>query len=302
MATKNVYGQCPVYDTKSFQLRLVRLEDAKALMACYSDKNAVAKINADYCTSAFYYTTLGQMEECIKLWLSEYEKQAYVRFSVIAKTVGHAVGTVEVFGGEFGVMRIDLAASFDKENYIEELLRLAVLHLIRDFQIGSMKIKTSNTQERIPLLIKYGFVLSTTFRPELGYYERPVVTLFNRNKGVAFCGLACCVCSENKACAGCRMEGCKGKAWCKSFRCCKGKVLNGCWECDDFPCEYSMFNKLRIRTFAKYIAQYGAESLMNALQNNEENGFIYHYDGQLIGDYDLLQSEEELYQFIRQGL
>lgn len=117
-------------------------------------------------------------------------------------------------------------------------------------------------------------------------------SFFDRSKGIAFCGLACCVCSENETCAGCRNDGCKDRTWCRSYNCCREKGLEGCWQCGSFPCDFSMFDKLRVRAFVKYIARYGEESLIRALKANEERGVIYHYDGLLIGDYDLLQSED----------
>ena len=49
-------------------------------------------------------------------------------------------------------------------------------------------------------------------------------------KAIAFCGLACCVCSENKGCVGCQDGGCESHGWCKNYNCCKEKGLNGCWE------------------------------------------------------------------------
>lgn len=108
----------------------------------------------------------------------------------------------------------------------------------------------------------------------------------DRTKGIAFCGLACCVCGQNAACAGCRNEGCKDKDWCKSFSCCKNKRINGCWECSDYPCDNPMFGKLRVRAFAEIIAEYGEGKLMDLLEANEKAGMIYHYEGQLMGDYD----------------
>lgn len=83
----NPYQKCPVYETSSFLLRLVQLDDAKDLLACYSDRRAVANMNADCCTSDFYYETLTQMQECIRFWLREYQQQAYIRFAIIDKTV-----------------------------------------------------------------------------------------------------------------------------------------------------------------------------------------------------------------------
>lgn len=45
-------------------------------------------------------------------------------------------------------------------------------------------------------------------------------------KAIAFCGLACCVCSENKGCVGCQDGGCESHGWCKNYNCCKEKGLN----------------------------------------------------------------------------
>ena len=105
----NPYQKCPV-----------QLDDAKDLLACYSDRRAVANMNADCCTSDFYYETLTQMQECIRFWLREYQQQAYIRFAIIDKTVKKAVGTAEIFGGTlggglsgFGVLRIDLALPYE---------------------------------------------------------------------------------------------------------------------------------------------------------------------------------------------
>ncbi|MEG1560071.1 MAG: DUF3795 domain-containing protein [Clostridia bacterium] len=123
----------------------------------------------------------------------------------------------------------------------------------------------------------------------------------DKTKGIAYCGLACCLCSENETCLGCRNEGCYGKESCKSFSCCKAKRLNGCWECNDFPCKNSMFEKLRIRTFVKFISEYGEAALIDALEKNEAKGILYHYKGQIIGDYDKLQSEEKIKKLIQYG-
>lgn len=174
---KNVYEKCPVYETDSFILRQVKLEDARDLLDCYSDRENVAKLNADCCTSDFYYTTLEQMEDCIRFWLREYEKHYYVRFAVVPKVKGCPVGTVEIFGGEAGVLRIDLAAEYHTERNITELAGLAIEQFAEDFGVGSIKIKTSNIPEWVAGLERLGFVPSKTFRPESGYHEYDVKTV-----------------------------------------------------------------------------------------------------------------------------
>lgn len=42
-------------------------------------------------------------------------------------------------------------------------------------------------------------------------------------KAIAFCGLACCVCSENKGCVGCQDGGCESHGWCKTITVVKKK-------------------------------------------------------------------------------
>ena len=113
-------------------------------------------------------------------------------------------------------------------------------------------------------------------------------------KAIAFCGLACCVCSENKGCVGCQDGGCESHGWCKNYNCCKEKGLNGCWECSEFPCTGYMLDKPRIRAFAKFARRYGVEELEKCLLRNKEKGIVYHYEGQLVGDYDKCQTEEEI--------
>ncbi len=81
-------------------------------------------------------------------------------------------------------------------------------------------------------------------------------------KAIAFCGLACCVCSENKGCVGCQDGGCESHGWCKNYNCCKEKGLNGCWECSEFPCTGCMLDKPRIRAFAEFARRYRVRTVI----------------------------------------
>ena len=120
-------------------------------------------------------------------------------------------------------------------------------------------------------------------------------------KAIAYCGLACCVCSENKECDGCRDGGCESYSWCKNYICCREKSLNGCWECSEFPCADGMLEKPRIRAFAEFAKRYGVDELEKCLLRNERKGIVYHYKGQIIGDYDQCQTAEEIIKMIRTG-
>jgi len=123
----------------------------------------------------------------------------------------------------------------------------------------------------------------------------------NSSRGMAYCGLACCLCGD-KDCPGCRNEGCSGKDWCKNYSCCREKGISGCWECGEFPCTGSMLDKPRIRAFARFIKQKVEEETIRCLMRNDADGIAYHYEGQLTGDYDRFDTEEEIMMFISKGL
>ena len=60
---------------------------------------------------------------------------------------------------------------------------------------------------------------------------------------IAYCGLVCGVCvhatPEREGCPGCRRGG--GDRRCYQRTCCQDNGLQGCWECDEFPCEHGYF-------------------------------------------------------------
>lgn len=122
-----------------------------------------------------------------------------------------------------------------------------------------------------------------------------------RERGLAYCGLACCLCGSRADCPGCREEGCEARGWCKNFNCCREKRLSGCWECEAFPCEDSMLDKLKPRAFSKFVRQYGEEMLLDCLEKNEKAGVIYHIPGSITGEYDAVGSEEAVFELLLRG-
>lgn len=130
----------------------------------------------------------------------------------------------------------------------------------------------------------------------------------NRNLGMAYCGLACCACSENDACVGCKSEGCTNKEGCKHLHCCTEKGLNGCWECALFPCAddggslHNLFSNPRIRVFAQYIRDNGEQKMFDCLEQNEKNGVVYHDKGQLVGDYDRCKTAQHIIDLLESNL
>ncbi len=120
-------------------------------------------------------------------------------------------------------------------------------------------------------------------------------------KGFAYCGLSCDFCSEGQDCPGCKREGCLGKETCQCFTCCQKQHLEGCYECEKFPCDNHMLNKLRIRTFAKLISIYGEEKIYECLKRNQQQGIVYHYPGGHVGDYDQFDNEEDIMNLVLEG-
>lgn len=107
-----------------------------------------------------------------------------------------------------------------------------------------------------------------------------------RELGIARCGLACCLCSENANCSGCASGECPDKDWCENL-------------CES-DCKKGLLSKIKPYGFTLFAKRYGVESLLDCLERNEKNGVVYHREG-IIGDYDGFDDVEELIEFIRTG-
>lgn len=122
----------------------------------------------------------------------------------------------------------------------------------------------------------------------------------NRGKGFGYCGLACCICSD-EGCPGCREAGCVNKDWCGSYRCGREKGHAGCWDCGEFPCSGGMLDKRKVRVFAEFLRKHGEQMLLDCLERNEQAGVVYHYPGGFLGDYDAPETDEALIALILNG-
>ena len=101
------------------------------------------------------------------------------------------------------------------------------------------------------------------------------------DRGMAYCGLACCVCSESD-CPGCHARGCEYKDMCGILACCLRKGMDGCYVCDEFPCDEDMLKKRRVRVFNQCLQKSGPAEIMRCLKRNEEAGIRYHHTGKLV--------------------
>lgn len=128
-----------------------------------------------------------------------------------------------------------------------------------------------------------------------------------RELGLARCGLACCLCSENDKCKGCKQDGfidlswCKDAEWCENRKCVISKQLQGCYECSNSECRKGLFeSKIKPLAFCEFVRRYGKEELLDCLERNEKNGIVYHREG-IMGDYDYFDDIEKLISFIKSG-
>lgn len=120
-----------------------------------------------------------------------------------------------------------------------------------------------------------------------------------RKLGIARCGLACCLCSENCKCSGCNSGECPDKEWCINRACSLENNYDHCYDCTQ-DCHKGLLSKIKPYAFTLFVKRYGMEELLDCLERNEKSGVIYHRDG-INGDYDDFSDVEELIAFIKTG-
>ena len=86
-----------------------------------------------------------------------------------------------------------------------------------------------------------------------------------RNLGIARCGLACCLCSENEKCGGCTSEECPDKEWCENRRCSLESGFEYCYECE-IECRKGLLSKIKPYAFTLFIKRYGVTELLYCLE------------------------------------
>lgn len=120
-----------------------------------------------------------------------------------------------------------------------------------------------------------------------------------RELGIARCGLACCLCSENINCGGCTSEACPDKDWCENRKCSADRGFTHCFDCPE-DCRKGLLRKIKPYGFTLFVKRYGEEALLDCLARNEAQGVVYHRQG-ILGDYDDFDDVEALIDFIRTG-
>ena len=119
------YEQCPTYESERYRLRLVADEDAPTLLPCYANPSASVEVSSEHCTYGYGSRTLEELQGFIRSWLEAYRERGFIRFAILDKASNSAIGTIEMFAKNLGVLRIDLPASHENGSTISELLRVA---------------------------------------------------------------------------------------------------------------------------------------------------------------------------------
>lgn len=122
-----------------------------------------------------------------------------------------------------------------------------------------------------------------------------------RELGIARCGLACCLCSENTTCSGCNSGECPDNDRCENKKCSLEKGVAHCYECGSADCRKGLLSKIKAYTFSLFAREYGEEQLLDCLERNEQRGVVYHREG-VNGDYDDFDDAEQLISFIQTGV
>ena len=118
----------------------------------------------------------------------------------------------------------------------------------------------------------------------------------NRARGIARCGLACCLCAENTHCRGCDSADCPDADRCLNRRCSREKGLAHCFECGE-DCRKGMLQKSKPYGFTQFAKRYGEQALLDALARGERRGVVYHRAG-VTGDYDNFDDLDALFRFL----
>ena len=112
------------------------------------------------------------MKQAIDFWSFSYKNRYFVRWTIFDKSVGHAVGTIELFHRDSqkdflnncGLLRLDLRSDYEKSAEIENILSLIIPKTFDLFACDKIATKCwENARERKIALEKIGF-LSTSHK------------------------------------------------------------------------------------------------------------------------------------------
>lgn len=153
--TVDVYENCPIYENEYYMLRMTNKEDKADLLKVYSDEKSVPFFNSDNCGGDdFYYTTEKRMEQAIEFWHWEYDRQGFVRWTIVSKETNEAVGTIELFHREAedyftncGLLRLDIRSDYEITSEIVKILELIIEPAYVLFQCDKIATYTESVND-----------------------------------------------------------------------------------------------------------------------------------------------------------
>ncbi len=184
----DIFEKCPVLENEKYMVRLIETGDAEDLMQVYSDKLALPFFNSDNCHgSNFYCSKREDMDNTIIYWLKEYhEYRGFVRFSVVDKKTGQAVGTIEMFKRSSedsydgcGLLRLDVRRDCEETEVLYRILSLVTVPFYDWFDCSKIATKAAvYAVDRIEALKKAGYTKSEepVISPQgISYYDYWVI-------------------------------------------------------------------------------------------------------------------------------
>lgn len=177
MQLKSIYEDWRSYENEDFLLRPVKNEDAESLLKVYSDRQAQKIFNVDNFPNPCYFDTLEQMQNEIKFYLFSYDVKAFVRWTIVYKATGEAIGTIENFHRESedssnhtGLLRMDIRSDYEKEEILYKLIKLILQNAYEDFECETIMTKAPLIAgERREALKRAGFTeLGVTLKGHKG--------------------------------------------------------------------------------------------------------------------------------------
>lgn len=172
----DVYTVCPRFENERFLLRFPEQSDCADLLRVYADEKAVPFFNSDNCHGDdFHYTTPARMAQAIGFWLDSYARRDFVRWTIVVKQTGEAVGTIELFRRQSadafhncGILRLDLRSDYERMETIEDILSLIVPPAYALFSCDKIATKAvAPAAARICALENVGFI--PTFEKLIGH-------------------------------------------------------------------------------------------------------------------------------------
>ncbi|MCL2059206.1 MAG: DUF3795 domain-containing protein [Oscillospiraceae bacterium] len=133
--------------------------------------------------------------------------------------------------------------------------------------------------------------------------------VFKEGRGIGYCGMACVLCKYEgyDDCPGCVATVNDREDDCYIRQCARNRGVGGCYACPDHPCgkDYGPLKDKRNKAFLRFAKEFGTQALIDRLRINNENGIIYCQPGAKphnnCGDYDALETEQEIYDLLRYG-